>query len=167
MVEVIKFNLGFVAINYLVFILFIILSNRKNIQNKFIKSAVISNIIYNFILFFFLGNKNILNIIICLLISYIYFHFINMLVTSRRIKIMETISLRKEIDFNELKIIFKQQDMINIRIERLKELKQINEINDTYYMTNKTLLIISKILYKISKLFNVEWLEVKNLTKKN
>tara|TARA_Y100000590_G_scaffold470346_1_gene664004 strand:- start:25288 stop:25665 length:378 start_codon:yes stop_codon:yes gene_type:complete len=88
------------------------------------------------------------------LFSYVYFHIFNMSETARRIKILLHLYNNGSSHIDELKYDYNPKDMINSRLERLIEMKEIiSDQSGIYYLNNSIFLPFAKtfsILRKIS-----------------
>lgn len=116
---------------------------KLGFQSLTIKLLVLANIISPLVLFSIFGNwtqtLGVSNLFV--LFSYLYFHFFNMSLTSRRIHLLIC---------NHLEIQSEEKDSAKVAVEnrlsRLKDLGQICEINKKYYIEGWLFLNIGKAL---------------------
>ena len=169
LITAIKINLLILIIDYFIFV--VIRLYEKN-DNKLQAIKYLSTF-FSILIYIFLAaiNKIIFNLFIFITLlfnGYIYFHVINMMITSRRIKLLEYMIVNENSNYKELQNIYTAENMISKRIERLKISNQIYEINDKLFSKNIILLFAAEILYFISILFNARWDLIYNIkTKKN
>ena len=89
----------------------------------------------------------IANIIIYCCLGYCYFHFVNLSVTARRIRLLRLIySHDKGLTYPEILRMYNGKKMIDNRIERLIGSGQIKKNGNRYFIANPTMLLISKII---------------------
>ena len=89
----------------------------------------------------------ITNILIYCCLGYCYFHFINLSVTARRIRLLRLIfSHEKGITYPEILKVYNAKIMIDNRLKRLVDSGQIVKNRKNYFIGNSTMLVITKIV---------------------
>ena len=89
----------------------------------------------------------ITNIIIYCCLGYCYFHFVNLAVTARRIRLLRLIySHDKGLTYPEILRMYNGKKMIDNRIKRLIGSGQIEKNGKTYFIANRTMLLISEMI---------------------
>ena len=89
----------------------------------------------------------VLNGLIYLSLSYCYFHFLNLGETARRIRLVRELAESKDgLTLEELLAKYNADEMVKRRLGRLLDKKQILCKDDRYFINNKLMLIISKII---------------------
>lgn len=93
------------------------------------------------------GSKLIINMFIYMLLGYCYFHFVNMVKTARRIRILtELKNAPGGLSLAQILEHYNSKDVIERRLSRLIDHGQITVRNERYYIGNSSMLIIAKIL---------------------
>ena len=105
--------------------------------------------LYYLIIIYHIPSKQIsnlpTNIIIYLALYNGYFHFLNMGETARRIRILMELMISKDgLSLDEIFNHYNAQEIINRRLDRLIETKQIIKRDNKYYINNSTMLFIAK-----------------------
>lgn len=77
---------------------------------------------------------------------YVYFHLFNMSETARRIRILYEIYNREVVSDMDIKGLYKMEEMISIRLDRLISLRQIVYRNNKYLLSKKLLYCAARIL---------------------
>ncbi len=91
---------------------------------------------------------------IYILFSYCLFHFNNLAITARRIRIIREIYLKDDgISLNELLMIYNSKIMVDLRLDRLINTNQILLQNGRFYINSKILLIATMILVALKRIF--------------
>ena len=104
-----------------------------NIYSSFIYREIISIVITNIIIYCCLG--------------YCYFHFVNLAVTARRIRLLRLIySFEEGLDYPEILKRYNGKKMIDNRIKRLIGSGQIEKHGEKFFIGNSTMLMISNII---------------------
>lgn len=92
-----------------------------------------------------------LNAIIYLSLAYCYFHFLNLGETARRIRLVRELSESDAgLTLHELLERYSADDIVNKRVKRLLDKRQIAQRNGRYFINNKSMLIISKLIFLMS-----------------
>ncbi len=87
------------------------------------------------------------NFIIYLSLGYCYFHFINLGVTARRIRILrELYETKKGLSLNEIMQRYNAKDIVEMRINRLVNNGQIIFKNNKYFIGKPIMLYIVKVI---------------------
>lgn len=125
-------------------------------QRFLILLTIFSEVLFLFVLFVLLVSSRIevLKILTTLIYSgivfgcfaYAYFHFFNMSDTGRRVRIMVEVLKNKKLSSKDLESLYSASDMLNIRIKRLKDSRQI------VLNSNNRYIVRSKILVKVADL---------------
>ncbi len=89
--------------------------------------------------------------------AYTYFHFFNMSETSRRIRMLNLIVTKKITLISDLNEIFRDEEMIETRIQRLLSLNQIREERGLYFCSGKGFPLVAGFIFFLSRLFGVPW----------
>lgn len=80
-------------------------------------------------------------------VSYVYFHFFNMSETARRIRILAYLFLKGgRVGERDLYSLYSLDELIAVRMKRLKEMSQIEEAGESEYILKK------KLLFRVSEL---------------
>ena len=155
--ELLIYDATYLALNILLIIVALRIFKNQNNQICAFWSAIISFIFFIPLAYIFSRDILLIILVSVLLEAYIHFHILNIVHTSRRMKLIETIAKNKIINIELLDHLFNENDMISIRLERLEKAGQINEKNKRYFVKNFFMLYIAKLLYLSSKVFSVEW----------
>ena len=84
------------------------------------------------------------NLAIYVLLSYCYFHFVNMGETARRIRILtELMSAREGLSLREILERYNSKDIVECRLARLVNTGQVIYKNGKYYAGNSAMLAIA------------------------
>jgi len=95
----------------------------------------------------------IANIIIYCCLGYCYFHFVNLAITARRIKILRLLyAHNKGLTYHDILNKYDAKEMIDNRIDRLIGSGQINIYDGRFIIGNSTMLFISKIILLLKML---------------
>ncbi len=87
------------------------------------------------------------NLIIYLSLSYCYFHFVNLAVTARRIRLLRDLHNSKDgMTMDEILLQYNSRDMVVNRIERLVNSGQVIYKNNRYYIGRSAMLWSAKII---------------------
>ena len=87
------------------------------------------------------------NFIIYLSLDYCYFHFINLSVTARRIRILRELYETKEgLSLNEILQRYNAKDIVEKRINRLENNGQIIFKNNRFFISKPSVLYIAKVI---------------------
>jgi len=90
---------------------------------------------------------SITNFLIYLSLGYCYFHFINLSITARRIRILRVLYETKEgLSLNEIMHRYNAKDMIEIRINRMLNNGQIMFKNNKYFIGKPLMLYMAKLV---------------------
>ncbi len=84
------------------------------------------------------------SLIVFNLLGYSYFHLFNMSETARRIRLLTELVASGPIRKEELSSIYSEQSMFDVRINRLKSLGQIKEINGRYVLGQRPLYLAAR-----------------------
>ena len=96
------------------------------------------------------GSKLIINIAIYVLLGYCYFHFVNMILSARRIRILtELKDVPGGLSLQQILERYNSKDVIEGRLNRLTDHGQIIYKNGRYYIGNPSLLIIARFLITV------------------
>lgn len=91
------------------------------------------------------------------LISYSYFHFFNMSETARRIKILTGIFNGEITNEDDIEKYYNYEKSLQIRLDRLKQLSQIEEIKpEQFILKGKLLYAVSYLIKLFRKLLAFE-----------
>lgn len=102
-------------------------------RNSTIKSTdLISGAIYFFVVFSAL--------------AYAYFHLFNMGETARRIRLLAEIRKVGSLTAQELSTIYKESEIVELRLQRLVDMKQLTLDNGYYTIKRKILYYVAKII---------------------
>lgn len=74
-----------------------------------------------------------------LLVGYSYFHLFNMSETSRRIKILVTLSGQSPLSLREMGQFYKEDEVVSVRMERLVDLGQVRQNGISYILSSRIL----------------------------
>lgn len=88
-----------------------------------------------------------------ILLGYCFFHFNNLAVTARRIRILREIYLKKNMTMPELQKSYNAEGMLVMRINRLRKSAQIAESNGRLFIRPGILIYATMILIGLKKLF--------------
>jgi hypothetical protein len=95
----------------------------------------------------------VVNIITYSLLGYCYFHFINLGETARRIRILRELYEHKEgLSKSEILERYNAKEIVEKRMNRLVNKHQIFLKNGKYYIGNRTMLLITKIIYTLKRM---------------
>lgn len=149
---IITLNLIIYVLSLKIFFLIFAMKYRFPFRSADLYAFFFNLILFLFISFYYMPDKILFFIVININLFYIFFHIINMIVTSPRTKIIldlkkkknKTISLKTYLKKYNCKVIAKN------RIERLMNNKQIIKINE-YYSLKKN----KNFLYFISLIFSI------------
>ncbi len=93
------------------------------------------------------------NLIIYLSLSYCYFHFVNLAVTARRIRLLRDLHDSKDgMTMDEILLQYNSRDMVENRIERLVNSGQVIYKNKRYYIGRSAMLWSAKIILIMKQL---------------
>jgi len=110
---------------------------------------------YNYLSFIYRDTMLIViaNIIIYCCLGYCYFHFVNLAITARRIKILRLLyAHNKGLTYHDILNKYDAKEMIDNRIDRLIGSGQINIYDGRFIIGNSTMLFISKIILLLKML---------------
>jgi hypothetical protein len=95
--------------------------------------------------------------LIYILTAYVYFHFFNMSLTSRRIRLVLAVGATS-LPEGDAKALYQATDMVTARLRRLVGLRQLAQQGNVYFSTRINLFaIIGAILYLQSRYFGKPW----------
>ena len=155
---VFKFNLLILFIDILIFICIRFFQRNDNkLQVIKLLSTISSILIYFCLTAMNIFVFNLFIFITILLNGYIYFHIVNIMITSRRLKLLEYMNSNVNCSYEDIKLIYSSENMISKRIKRLKTSYQIYETNERLFIRNSILLLAAELLYFLSIIFNVRW----------
>lgn len=132
-------------------------TNTRTPQSNFKKSFLISAP-----LLIFFGSMTPLRIelflfliltLIC--VSFVLFQIVNLLTTSIRLKILNTVYRHKS-DRNSIKVSYSANHLLRARIQRLVQLKQIRETNDEIVIDSALFLRLSRPVFFLRKLMKLD-----------
>lgn len=141
-------------ITFIIHAVVIRLSGEQSLQLKAVFSMLIGNIPIIFIILLVFSKIQmdntirlatiIYSLIVYNVLAYVYFHIFNMSETARRIRILVELKkagvLRKGDIFEQ----YDPSDIVNVRLDRLLNLKQITIEGGFYKINNRFLLIVAK-----------------------
>ncbi|OIO38381.1 MAG: hypothetical protein AUJ75_02940 [Candidatus Omnitrophica bacterium CG1_02_49_10] len=94
---------------------------------------------------FMLSSPSLNGFIVYLALSNVYFHFMNMGETARRIRILRELASSKDgLTLEELLKRYNAEEIIERRLKRLMDNRQISLKNGRYYIENPVMLYIAK-----------------------
>jgi len=161
--ELFLYIIIYIVINIILVRIALHIFKNQNNQTCSFWSSIFSLILFIPLVYLFSEDKLLIILIAIMLESYIYFHILNIVYTSRRMKIISTIARNKNLDVQHLSQLFDDSNMVSIRLERLEKAGQITKNNQRYFIKKKLMLYIAKLLYTISIIFSVEWTVVRNM----
>ena len=95
----------------------------------------------------------ITNLIIYLSLSYCYFHFVNLAVTARRIRLLRDLNNSEDgMTMDEILLQYNSRDMVQNRIERLVNSGQVIYKNNRYYIGRPAMLWSARIILIMKQL---------------
>ncbi len=95
----------------------------------------------------------ITNLITYILLSYCYFHFITLVETSRRIRILRELNGSKNgLALNEILDRYNAGEIIKVRLNRLLNNRQLKYKDDSYFIGNSFMLLTAKAITIIKKI---------------
>ena len=93
--------------------------------------------------------------------TYTYFHLFNMSETSRRIRMLNALRKGNSQNVDTLEKLYDDSQMIKARLNRLVALKQIQELNQRFFVTGRLFPYTAHILSWVSGLLGRPWLVLK------
>ncbi len=95
----------------------------------------------------------VVNIITYSLLGYCYFHFVNLGETARRIRILRELYEHKEgLTKTEILERYNAREILENRMSRLVNKRQIFLRNGRYYIGNRTMLLIANMIYVLKRI---------------
>lgn len=142
----------FFVINVLIQVIIYRYQSVFGLQKGLLKTELmgyLSGLLFLFLILIFHSNINvsisIVNLIIYTALSYCYFHFINLSITARRIRIVrELYKYENGLTKKEILKRYNAKDMVDARINRMINSGQVLNNNGRLYIGKPILLLIAK-----------------------
>lgn len=86
------------------------------------------------------------------LLGYTYFHFYNTSETARRIRLLHEIDLAGGVTADKITELYRTEDILELRLQRLVQLGQLHYVNGRYLIKNNTLYVAARIMEEWQRL---------------